>query len=326
MKRRQFIAGLGSVAAWPLMARAQPRAGKVWRIGYLSPGTSTSNAAGVIMSEAFRLKLQELGYVEGKNLKLDVRRAEQDYARLPTLAAELVSFAPDVLVGSFDPATAALQSATSSIPIVMVSVAFPIGSGFVKSLSKPGGNITGLSNQSLDMTAKTLEVLHAALPNAKRIAVLISTTISHQSMIREAYTAAEVLGLSIITVLARTPIDWDDAFETMHREKCDALVVLSDPRLVRKLVELANAWRLPTIYQLNGFVDIGGLMSYSAGGPEMFQEAAIYVDKIIRGASPADLPVEQPTRVELQVNLKTAKALGLTIPDSVLARADKVIE
>ena len=127
-------------------------------------------------------------------------------------------------------------------------------------------------------------------------------------------------------MLARTPIDWDDAFETMHRENCDALVVLSDPRLVRKLVELANAWRLPTIYQLNGFVDIGGLMSYSAGGPEMFQEAAIYVDKIIRGASPADLPVEQPTRVELQVNLKTAKALGLTIPDSVLARADKVIE
>jgi putative ABC transport system substrate-binding protein len=162
--RRAFIAGLGGAAAWPLVAQAQQRAEKIWRVGYLSPGTSASNAADVIMSEAFRLKLQDLGYIEGRNLKLDVRRAEQDYARLPALAAELVSLAPDVIVGSFDPATAALQRATSSIPIVMVSVADPIRSGFVKSLAKPGGNITGLSNQSLDMTAKTLEVLHTAVP------------------------------------------------------------------------------------------------------------------------------------------------------------------
>jgi putative ABC transport system substrate-binding protein len=326
MKRREFIAALSSAAAWPVVARGQQRAEKVWRVGYLSPGTSASNAAGVIMSEAFRLKLQDLGYIEGKNLKLDVRRAEQDYARLAALAAELVSLAPDVIVGSFDPATAALQRATSSIPIVMVSVADPIRSGFVKSLAKPGGNITGLSNQSLDMTAKTLEVLHAAVPNAKRIAVLMSPTISHQTMIQEAYTAAAMLGLTIIPEMARTPDEWDDAFERMHKENCDALVVLSDPRLVRKLVELANVWQLPAICQLIGFVDIGGLLSYSGDTAEMFKQAAIYVDKIIRGASPADLPVEQPTRVALEVNLKTAKALGLTIPDSVLARADTVIE
>jgi putative tryptophan/tyrosine transport system substrate-binding protein len=323
MRRRAFLAGL---AAWPLVARAEQRAEKVWRVGYLSPGTSASNAAGVIMSEAFRIKLQDLGYIEGKNLKFDVRRAEQDYTRLPGLAAELVSLAPDVIVGSFDPATAALQRATSSIPIVMVSVADPIGSGFVKSLAKPGGNITGLSNQNLDMTAKTLEILHAAVPNAKRIAVLMSPTISHQTMIQEAYAAAGMLGLTIVPVMARTPDDWEDAFERMHKENCDALVVLSDPRQVRKLVELTTAWRLPAIYQQAGFVDMGGLLSYSGATPEMFKQAAIYVDKILRGARPADLPVEQPTRVELEVNLKTAKTLGLTIPDSVLARADKVIE
>ena len=278
------------------------------------------------MTEAFRLKLQDLGYIEGKNLKLDVRRAEQDYTRLPALAVELVSLAPDVIVGSFDPATEALQRATSSIPIVMVSVADPIRSGFVKSLAKPGGNITGLSNQSLDMTAKSLEVLHAAVPNAKRIAVLMSPTISHQAMVQEAFAAAGVLGLTIITVMARTPDDWDNAFATMHKENCDALVVLSDPRQVRKLVELTAAWRLPAIYQLAGLVDMGGLLSYSGATPEMFKQAAIYVDKILKGASPADLPVEQPTRLERQVNLKTAKSLGLTIPDSILARADEVIE
>jgi len=299
LKRREFIAGLGGVAAWPVVGRAQQSA-KVWHIGYLSLSSSADNPS----FEAFKLKLQDLGYIEGKNLRLDVRRAE----------------------GVGTAATGALQRATSSIPIVMTANADPIGSGFVKSLAKPGGNITGLSNLSVDHTAKSLELLHAVVPNAKRIAVLMSPIAFHETMLKEAHAAAGVLGLTIIPVMARTGAELDGAFATMHGENCDALVVLSDPQINRKIVELANEWRLPAIYQATGFADMGGLLTYSANFPEMFRRAAIYVNKILKGASPADLPVEQPTRLELRVNLKTAKALGLTIPDSILVRADEVIE
>lgn len=208
----------------------------------------------------------------------------------------------------------------------MAAINDPIGLGFVKSLAKPGGNITGLSNLSADFTAKSFELLHVAVPNAKRIAVLMSPNPLHEALVKEAYTVAAAMGLTIIPVMARTPADLDDAFTTMHKESCDALVVLSDPRISRKIVELANEWRLPAIYQTSGFADMGGLLTYSANLPEMFRRAAVYVDKILKGVSPADLPVEQPTRLELRVNLKTAKALGLTIPDSILVRADEVIE
>jgi putative tryptophan/tyrosine transport system substrate-binding protein len=323
MKRRAFIAGLGATAAWPLVARAQQPA-KVWRVGYLSP--ASAEEVSVAFFEAFRLKLQDLGYVEGKNLRLDVRRAEGDYTRLPALAAELVSVAPDVIAATSSPATAALQRATSSIPIVMAAINDPIGLGFVKSLAKPGGNITGLSNLSADLTAKSFELLHVVVPNAKRIAVLTSPNPLHEAVVKEAYSVAGAMGLTIVPVMARTPADLNDAFTAMHKETCDAVVVLSDPRTSRKIVELANEWRLPAIYQNSSFADMGGLLTYSANFPEMFRRAAEYVDKILRGASPADLPVEQPTRLELQVNLKTAKALGLTIPDSILVRADRVIE
>ena len=261
-----------------------------------------------------------------RNLRLDLRRAEGDYTRLPTLAVELVSLAPDVIAGTSSPATAALQRATSSIPIVMTAINDPIGLGFVKSLARPGGNITGLSNLSADFTAKSFELLHVAVPNAKRVAVLTSPNPLHEAVVTEAYTIAGAMGLTIVPVMARTPADLNDAFSAMNKETCDAVVVLSDPRTSRKIVELANEWRLPAIYQATGFADMGGLLTYSANFPEMFQRAAVYVDKILRGASPADLPVEQPTRLELQVNLKTAKALGLTIPDSILVRADRVIE
>jgi ABC-type uncharacterized transport system substrate-binding protein len=216
------------------------------------------------------LKLQDLGYVEGKNLRLDLKRAEGDYARLPTLAVELVSLAPDVIVATSSPATAALQRATSSIPIVMAAINDPIGLGFVKSLAKPGGNITGLSNLSADFTAKSFELLHVAIPNAKRIAVLMSPNPLHEAVVKEAYTVAGAMGLTIVPVMARTPADLDAAFATMHKESCDALVVLSDPRTSRKIVELANEWRLPAIYQATGFADMGGLLTYSANFPEMF--------------------------------------------------------
>jgi len=321
LDRRTLIAGLGSAAAWPVAARAQQPV-KVWRVGYLSPTSATTLS--VAYFDAFRLKLNDLGYVEGRNLGLYVRRANDDFARLPALAGELVSLAPDVVVTAGNVAILALQRATSSIPIVMAASSDPIGSGFVKSLAKPGGNITGLTNQSLDSTAKTLELLHVAVPNAKRIAFLMSA-IPHEDIVREAYVAAGALGLTIIPVTARTPDDLGAAFARMHNENCDALFVPVIPQ-TRRIVELANEWRLPAIHQAGDFVDMGGLLSYGPDFHEQFQKAAVYVDRILKGAHPADLPVEQPTKFELEINLKTSKLLGLTIPDSILARADKVIE
>ena len=324
MRRRTFIAGLASAAAWPRVMHAQQQTDKVWRVGYLS--TSSATNVSVALLDDFRLKLKDLGYVEGRNLSLYVRRANDDLAQLPSLASELVSLAPNVIVGSTDTATWALQRATSSIPIVMAANIDPIGSGFVKSLAKPGGNITGPSLQSLDLTVKTLELLHVAAPNAKRIAVLRSLNPAHEGMVKEAYAAAGTLGLTIIPVMARTPDDLDNAFAKMHGESCDALFVLADSPITRRIVELANEWRLPAIYQGDVFVDMGGWLSYGPDLHEQFRKAAVYVDRILKGANPADLPVEQPTKFELAINLKTSKLLGVTIPDSILARADRVVE
>jgi putative tryptophan/tyrosine transport system substrate-binding protein len=325
MRRREFIVGLSGAVAWPRVTYAQQQTDKVWRVGYLTPSSAT-NVVAVALFDAFRLKLNDLGYVEGRNLGLNVRRANDDFAQLPSLASELVSLALHVIVSASSIATLALQRATSSIPIVMATSADPIGLGLVKSLAKPGGNITGLSNQLLDSTAKTLELLHVAFPNAKRIAVLRSPDLSHEGRVKEAYGAARTLGLTIIPVMARTPADLDDAFVAMRNENCDALFVLADSPIARRVVELANEWRLPAIYQAALLVDMGGLLSYGPDLHESFRQAAVYVDKILKGANPADLPVEQPTKFELEINLKTSKLLGLTIPDSVLARADKVIE
>jgi putative ABC transport system substrate-binding protein len=326
MKRREFIAALGGAVAWPRVTHAQQQTDKVWRVGYLSPTSATTYTVGFL--DAFKLKLNDLGYVEGRNLALYVRWANGDYAQLPGLASELVSLAPHVIVSFATVATLALQRATSSIPIVMTTSSYPIGSGFVKSLAKPGGNITGLSTQGLDSIAKTLELLHVAVPNAKRIAVLMSGNPGQEGMLKEAYAAARTLGLTIIPVVERayTPDDLGDAFASMRTENCDALFVLVDPHVTRRIIELANEWRLPAIYQGGFIVDMGGLMSYGPDFHQLFRQAAVYVDRILKGANPADLPVEQPTKFELEINLKTSKLLGLTIPDSILARADKVIE
>ena len=313
MRRREFINLIaGSAVTWPLTAHAQQQTDKVWRVGYLTPSSATN--VSVALLDAFRLKLNDLGYVEGRNLGLYVRRANDDFARVPGLASELVSLAPNVIVSAANVGTLALQRATSSIPIVMAASNDPIGSGFVKSLAKPGGNITGLSNQSLDSTAKTLELLHVAVPNAKRIAVLTSANPSHEGIIKEAYVAAGALGLTIIPVMARTPDDLGDAFAKMHNESCDALFVPSDPRITRRIVELANEWRLPAIYQAGDFVDMGGWLSYGPDFHEQFRKAAVYVDRILKGANPADLPVEQPTKFELEINLKTSQVAGADDP------------
>jgi putative ABC transport system substrate-binding protein len=292
-------------------------------VGYLSPAGGPFS---IVLFNAFTNKMQELGYVSGKNIQVEYRSANGDFSRLPALAIELVALAPDVVVGANSSATAALQHVTSSIPIVMGTTGDPIGDGFIQSFAKPGGNITGMSSQSVELTSKALEFLHIAVPNAKRIAVLTSPASQHKLMLRDAYAAAESLGLEVVPVMARTPVDFDEAFATMRSDKCDAVLILADPRILRELVELADKWRLPAVYQSTGFVEMGGMMSYSANISELFREVAVYVDKILKGANPADLPVEQPTHLELQVNLKTAKALGITIPDSILIRADKVIE
>jgi putative tryptophan/tyrosine transport system substrate-binding protein len=324
MRRREFIAAPGGAAAWPRVTHAQQQTDKVWRVGYLNPSSATN--VSVTNFDAFTLKLNDLGYVEGRNLGLYVRRANDDYARVPGLASELVSLAPHVIVSASNITTLALQRATSSIPIVMAASSDPIGMGFVKSLAKPGGNITGLSNQSLDSTAKTLELLHVAFPNAKRIAVLMTANPGQEGIVKEAYVAAGTLGLTIIPVTAQTPDDLGNAFAKMHSESCDALFVPVDPRRTRRIVELANEWRLPAIYQSAAWVDMGGWLSYGPDFDEQVRQAAVYVDRILKGANPADLPVEQPTKFELEINLRTSKLLGVTIPDSILARADKVIE
>jgi putative ABC transport system substrate-binding protein len=320
--RRHLITLLGGAAACPLAARAQQSV-RVWRVGYLTPGRAEPDPPGGF--QMFKLRLRDLGYVEGQNLLLDVRGADGDFSRLPTLAAELVKMQPDVIVAIASPAVLAAKGATSTIPIVMGPTADPIGSGIIQSLAKPGGNVTGVSLMSPDLTTKTVELLNTLVPSARRIAVLMSTNPMHALQIKQAHTAARVLGLTVVPITAALPSDLDGAFRTMQAQNCDGLVVLADP-IVRDIPDLAAKARLPTVYQLDRFVRLGGLMSYGPNSLDLFRRIAVYVDKILKGASPADLPVEQPTKFELLINLKTAKALGLEVPPMLLARADEVIE
>jgi putative tryptophan/tyrosine transport system substrate-binding protein len=324
MRRRAFIAGLGSAAVWPLMARAQQS--KIWRVGYISPAFPPIKSPGDLDAfEAFRQKMTDLGYVEGKNLLIESRYAEGQNDRLPALAKELVSLPCDVIVAIATPAIAAAQRATSTIPIVMSPSTDPIGSGFVKSFAHPGGNITGVANLYGDMTAKSVEILHAVLPNAKKIAVLMSSNPTHPPLYEVARTAAQSLGLTTVPVIAPTATDLDRAFQDIVAANCDALFVLADP-IRPAIVPLAATFKIPAIFQISLFVDAGGLASYGANVQMMLRMSAQYVDKIFKGANPADLPVEQPTTFELVVNLKTAKSLGVSIPESVILRADRVIE
>jgi len=325
MRRRDFITLLGGAAVvWPLAARAQQQT-RVWRVGCLF----ASSALDFVVStafEAFRYKMRELGYIEGHNLNLDVRTAEGDFLRLPGLAAELVALRPDLIIATATPAVSAVQRATSSIPIVMGPTADPIGSGFIKSLAKPGGNITGLSLMAPDPSAKSLEFLNGLVPSARRIGALMSNNPVHTALINEAYVAAQSLGLTIVPVTAVRPSDLEDAFATMANEGCDGLVVLADPRITARIPDLAAKARLPAVYQFSEFAKFGGLVGYGPSLIGLWRRVAVYVDKIAKGANPAELPVEQPTKFELAINLRTAAALGLEIPPTLLARADEVIE
>jgi putative tryptophan/tyrosine transport system substrate-binding protein len=322
MRRREFIALLGNAAAWPLAARAQQS--RIWRLGFLSPGLATDVVA-LGLYDTFKQKLLDLGYVEGQNLVLDVRRAGGDFSKLPGLAAQLVALRPDAIVASTTPAVSASQHATSTIPIVMGPTADPIGSGFIKSLAKPAGNITGVSIMSADLAPKSLEFLRALVPTAKRIAVLMTADPVHPTLLKPIEAAAQTTGFTIIPVTAQLPSDLESAFSTMSQEHCDGLIVLAAP-INPTIPSLAARARLPTIYQVPEFAKLGGLLGYGPDIIEVMRQAAVFVDRIFKGANPADLPVEQPTKFDLFINLKAAKALDLTIPPTLLALADEVIE
>ncbi len=325
MRRREFVTLVARAAAlWPSIALAQQPAGKVWRVAYLHPETLDHPAARRLF-DAFRAEMRALGYIEDKNLVIDSRNGEGKAERLPSLVTELIARRPDVIVAVATPTIAAAQRATSTIPIVMAPATDPVRSGFIKSLAHPGGNITGMANMFGDAVGKSVELLHSILPSAKRIAVLMSTNPTHPQQYELVETAARRLDLTVVRVMAPTPDDLEQAFDRMRQENCDALFVLADPTRP-KIVSLAAKTKLPAFYQHSTFVDLGGLASYGPDLKPVYRKVAHYVDKIFKGANPAELPVEQPIVFEFALNLKTAAALGLTIPDSIIARTDKVIE
>ena len=322
--RRRFLVAVAGAVAVPLAAGAQ-QAGKVHRIAVLSPD---SPPPGLV--EAFQERLRELGYVEGRNITTESRNAGGKNERLRSLAEELVGLQVDVIVTVNTQAAQAAKKATSAIPIVMTRVADPVKSGLVSSLSRPGGNITGLSFLPEVLSAKQLQLVKEALPRASRVAAMWHAGNPGAPITVNGMEAASAqLGLQLLRVSVQAPGDFLGAFETVSRGRAEALVVVDDAQVTRYRVEilrLAGKHALPVISFYKPFVEAGGLLAFGASTHEMYRRAADYVDKILRGAKPADLPVEQPTKFELVINLKTAKALGITIPPSLLARADQVIE
>jgi putative tryptophan/tyrosine transport system substrate-binding protein len=303
------------------------QAKKLPRIGYLS-GTSLSvNSARV---EAFRQGLRELGYVEGKNIVIEWRYAEGKLDRLPALAAELVRLKVDIIVASAPPPIRSAKQATATIPIVMSYDDDPVGNGFVASLAHPGGNITGLATLAPELSGKQLELLREIVPKLSRVAVLGNATRpGSPQALREINLAADAFGVQLQYLEVEGPKDIEIAFRAASKERADAVLVMQTPVLIsqrRQVADLAIKSRLPTIYGRPEYVEDGGLMSYATSFTDLSRRSAIYVDKILKGAKPADLPVEQPKKFELIINLKTAKQIGLTIPPNVLARADKVIK
>ena len=311
----------------PLAAEAQP-AGKVPRVAYLTPW-SDSDPGRQRGLEAFRQGLRELGYVEGRNISIESWSAEGKDDRLPALAADLVRSKVDVIVAASGAATRAVQQTTRTIPIVMSLVADPVGSGLVASLARPGGNVTGLTIMAPDLMAKRLELLKEVVPKVSRVAFLTNPdNPASARFLREAEAAARALGVRLQTLEARNPQEIDSAFAVMTRERAGALLYPPDAIFFtqrRQVAELAAKGRLPSL-GTSDYPDAGGLMSYGPNIPDLERRAATFVDRILKGAKPGDLPVEQPTKFELVINLKTAKALGLTIPQSVLLRADQLIQ
>ena len=317
MNRRDAVLALAALGAVPLSTRAQ-QAGKMFRIGFLGGNP-----------ELLRQSLRELGYVEGVNLVTEWRDAEGKTERFGDLAAELVRLKVDVIVAANPAATIAAKKSTASIPIVMVNTPDPVQLGLVVSLGRPGGNVTGTTTLSADLSIKQLELLKEAVPRAVRIAVLWNPSNPwHPLALKGLEAAARSLAVQLQILEMRGPEEFDNAFAAMTRERAGAVLVLADPMIFfhrTRLADLAAKRHLPAIYGLRGHVDAGGLMSYWADQADLYRRVGSYVDRILKGAKPGDLPIEQPTRFELVINLKTAKAIGLTIQQSLLARADEVI-
>jgi putative tryptophan/tyrosine transport system substrate-binding protein len=327
--RRTFLAGTGaSLLAAPPAAEGQ-QAAKIPRIGFLS----LNLAPNPHLREAFRQGLRDLGYVEGSNVVIEYRDAGGKPERLPALAAELVALKVDVIVAGGTPQALAAKQATRTLPIVFAGVGDPIADGLVTSLARPGGNVTGLSVLGPELVGKRVEQLQQTVPGVSRVAVLWQPggqgERTNKDMLKGAEVAARALGVRLQVVEARGPEDFDRAFSDMTRARAGALTGLGGSMFFierKRLVDLAAKNRLPALYPLRDYVEAGGLMSYGPNLADVFRRAATYVDKVLKGAKPADLPVEQPTKFDLVINLKTAKALGLTIPPSLLRRADEVIQ
>jgi putative ABC transport system substrate-binding protein len=325
--RRDFMIATGALLAAPFDTGAQQGI-KIARIGFLALDLA-GNPRGL---ESFRKGLRALGYTEGHNVVIEFRDAERRLDRLPALAAELVALKVDTIVAPAVLAAQAARQATSVLPIIFAGVADPVTDGLVASLARPAGNVTGLSNLSPELIGKRLELLKQVIPGAIRVAVLWQPGSgmegTDKDTLKQAEIAARVLGVQLQIVEARAPADLDVAFSNMIRDRAEALTVLGTPMFFverRRLVEIAERNRLPSVYSARQFVDAGGLMAYGANLDDLIRRTAVYVDKILKGAKPGDLPVEQPTVFELIINLKTAKALGITIPQSLLGRADEVI-
>jgi putative tryptophan/tyrosine transport system substrate-binding protein len=327
MDRRRFLlTSLAGALAAPLAAGAQ-QAGRPYRIGVLDIVKVSSNEANL---SAFRQGLRELGHVEGQNFVIEYRSADGLADRFPDLASELVRLKVDVIVTRGTPAALAAKHATGTIPIVMVASGDPVGVGLVPDLARPVGNVTGLSSIISELAGKRLELLRAAFPSFSRVALLWNPGNPAAANDHRATEAAvRAFGAMPSSLAVRRSEDFGPAFEAAKKQHVDVIVVISDGLMHnhrRHIVELAKQYRLPAVYAAREFVETGGLMCYGVSYPDMYSQAAIYVDKILKGAKPADLPVAEPTKFELVINLKTAKALGLTIPPSLLARADQVIQ
>ena len=325
MRRREFITLLGGVAVtWPLAASAQS---KTPRIGFMGNSTAALEAN---LVDAFREGLRELGYEEGRNIVIEYRWANGKYDHFPVLVAELIAAKVEVIVTAGTPAALAVKNATTTVPLVMVAVGDPVGTGLVPSLARPGANLTGLSSVAPDLEGKRLQLLREVVPALSHVAMFInSLNPFHVSSMRQARAAAQTMGIKLQLHDIRKSEDLDDAFAAIRKERPDALLILADRVFLHnreRIVDFANEQRLPNVNAYKELVEVGGLMSYGPSYEDMHKRAAIYVDKILKGAKPDDLPIEQPSKFTFIVNLKAAKALGVTVPSQLLGLADELID
>jgi putative ABC transport system substrate-binding protein len=328
VSRRRFAVSSCAFLAAAAASRVRAQSAKMARIGYLQPIVPQNGTSPFL--EDFRQGLRELGYVEGKNIQIEVRWGEGKLERMPALAAELVKMNVDVIVAVSSPSVVAAKNATKTIPIVMPLSSDPVGDGLVASLSRPGGNITGLSLMAPELAVKRLQLLKEVFPKVRPVAALWNPDYTGMAArLRQTQGAAPSVGMEVISVEIRDSRELERALEALDRQRPSAIFLLADPLTLSqrlRIVEFAAEERIPAIYEVSQFVEAGGLISYGPNTDDLVRRSATYVDRILKGAKPAELPIEQPAKFELVINLKTAKALGITLPQSVLLQADRIIE